>query len=78
MVEPVAGKAAVMLSDKRRRRQRVERVAAAKAAKAEEGRLLVEAAAEAETTNAKAAQDLKINAMRPVRQDFQGAARRSK
>ena len=77
---PVAepGKVAVTLSVmRRRRRQCVKRDAAAKAAKAKEGRLLVEAAAEAETANAKATQYLKTNTTRPARQDLEGAARHS-
>ena len=69
-------KAAVKLSDKRRRRHRAERIAVIKAAKAEEGRLLVQTAAKAEAVqSAKAAQELKINAMRPDRQGFVGAPR---
>ena len=49
-----------------------------KPAKAEEGRLLVQAAAESEATkSAKATQKLKANATRPARQDLEGAARRS-
>ena len=68
-------------ADKRRRQRwrRAERIAAAKSAKAEEGRLLAQAAAEAEATKStKAAQELKANnATRPARQDFEGAARRS-
>lgn len=67
-------------ADKRRRQRwrRAERIAAAKPAKAEEGRLLAQAAAEAEATkSAKAAQELKVNATRPAGQDFEGATRRS-
>ena len=67
-------------ADKRRRQRwrRAERIAAAKPAKAEEGRLLAQAAAEAEAIkSAKAAQELKVNATRPAGQDFEGATRRS-
>ena len=77
MAESAKGKAAVKLSDKRRRRRRVERIAAAKAATAEEGSLLVQAAAEVEAAkSAKAARELKPNVARLTRQDdFEGARR---
>ena len=76
MVQSAKCKAAVRLPDKRRQRQRVERAAVAKAAKAEEGRVLVQAAAEAEAAkSAKAAQELKPNVARLTRQDFESARR---
>ena len=76
MVELAAGKAAVTLSDKRRRWRRAEHIAATETAQAEEGRLFVQMATEAETVNfIKAAQELKTNATRPARQGFEGAAR---
>ena len=75
MAELEKGMAAVKLSDKRLRRRRVERIAAAKAAKAEEGSLLVQAAAEIEAAkSAKAARELKPNVAWLARQeDFEGA-----
>ena len=74
MAQSAKCKAAVRLPDKRRRRWRAERVAVAKAAKAEEGRVLVQAAAEAEATkSAKATRELKPNVARLARQDFKGA-----
>ena len=64
------------LPDKRRRWRRAERVAIAKAAKAEEERVLVQVAAEAEAAkSAKAARELKPNVTRLARQDFEGARR---
>ena len=76
MVQSAKCKAAVRLSDKRRRRRRLERVSVTKAAKAEEGRVLVQAAAEAEVTkSATAARELKPNVARLARQDFEGARR---
>ena len=78
MAQSAKCKAAVRLPDKRRRRRRAARVAVATAAKAEEGRVLVQAAAEAEAvTSVKVAQELKTNATRPARHGFEGAARRS-
>ena len=78
MAELADGKAAVGLSDKRRRRRRgAARLAIAKAVELEEGRLLVQATAEAEATKSKGAQEPKINATRPACQDFEGAARRN-
>ena len=76
MAESAKGKDAAKLSDTRRRRRRAERVAVAKAAKAEEGSLLVQAAAEAEAAkSAKAAHELKPNVARLARQDLEGARR---
>ena len=75
MAEPAEGMAAVALSDKRRRRRRAARLAVAKPVEAEEGRLLVQATAEAEAAKSKGAQEPKTNAMRPARQDSEGAAR---
>ena len=73
MAQSAKGKAAVKLSDTRLRRRRVERIADAKAAKAEEGSLLVQAAAEAEAAkSAKAARELKPNVARLACQDFEG------
>ena len=78
MTELAKGKAAVGLSDKRRRRQRrAARIAVAKPTESEEGRLLVQTAAEVEAAKSKGAQEPKTNATRPARQDFEGAARRS-
>ena len=77
MVEFAEGKAAVKLSNKRRRRRRAESIAVAKSAKAEEGHLLVEAVTEVQSANANATQEPKTNATWPARQDFEGAARRS-
>ena len=72
------GKATVKLPEKRRRRRRTERITVAKAAKVEDGRLLVQTAAKAETVkSAKAAQELKINATWSAREGFEGAARRN-
>ena len=54
----------------------MERVSVAKAAKAEEGRVLVQAAAEVEAAkSATAARELKPNVTRLARQDFEGARR---
>ena len=76
MAQSAKCKAAVRLPDKRRRRRRAERVAVAKAAKAEEGRVMVQAAAEDEAaTSAKVARELKLNVARLARQDFEGARR---
>ena len=78
MAQSVKGKAAVRLPDKGRWRRRAKLAAVAKAAKAEEGRVLVQAAAEAEAVaSVKVAQELKTNATRPARHGFEGAARRS-
>ena len=76
MAQSVKGKAAVRLPDKRRWRRRAKLAAVAKAAKAEEGRVLVQAAAEAEAAkSAKAARELKPNVARLICQDFEGARR---
>ena len=76
MAQSAKCKAAVRLPDKQRRWRRAELVAVAKAAKAEEGRVLVQAAAEAEVTkSATAARELKPNVARLARQDFEGARR---
>ena len=76
MAQSAKCKAAVRLSDKRRRRRRLERVSVAKAAKAEEGRVLVQAAAEVEAAkSATAARELKPNVTRLTCQDFEGARR---
>ena len=78
MAQSAKCKAAVRLPDKQRwrRRRRAERVAVAKAAKAEEGRVMVQAAAEDEAaTSAKVARELKLNVARLARQDFEGARR---
>ena len=75
MAELAEGTAAVALSDKRRRRRRAARIAVAKPAESAEGQLLVQA--EVEATKSKDAQEPKTNAMRPARQDSEGARRSS-
>ena len=75
MAQSAKDKAAVRLPDKQRRWRRAELVAVAKAAKAE-GRVLLQAAAEAEAAkSATAARELKPNVTRLARQDFEGARR---
>ena len=77
MAELAEGMAAVGLSDKRRRRRRAARIAVAKPTESEEGRLLVQTAAEVEAAKSKDASELKTNATQPARQDLEGAARRN-
>ena len=76
MAELAKGKATVKLSDKWLRRRRVECTADAEAATAEEGGLLMQAAAEAEAAkSAKAARELKPNVVGLASQDFEVARR---